>query len=77
MNRREKLHAARAAIMRDVRDSLRTLSLASDADVAAHVSAIARRAFDRGCAYGYEAAEPDVCARCGAEIAAADEEIGR
>lgn len=68
MNHREKLHAARAEIMRDVRDSLRMLSLTDDAVAVLAVTFIALSAFDRGCAFGYEAAEPDVRARCGAEI---------
>lgn len=58
MNRREKLREARARI--DVRAN----ELQERFRLPFSLSAFAREIFNAG----YEAAEPDVCARCGAEI---------
>lgn len=58
MNHREKLHAARKRI------EARANELQERFKLPFSLSAFAREIFNAG----YEAAEPDVCARCGAQM---------
>lgn len=66
MNRREKLHAARNDI------GNRAVLTCAALGLNAHESDMLRAVIMEAFRAGYEAAEPDVCARCGAEIERGD-----